>query len=75
MQMISCKVPYFEEALNIILDVENGYYSILLNIDIYSKVYVLLNEDTIETVQRSAEQLYGLIHARFVLTSRGMALM
>jgi hypothetical protein len=31
-----------------------------------------LTYEQLKKVQKSAEKLYGLVHARFVLTSRGM---
>ena len=59
---LSSQVPYYDYALDLILDVESP------NEDI-------LTEEQHEMVESAAEMLYGLIHARYVLTSRGMASM
>mmetsp|Transcript_3333 Transcript_3333/g.6943 ORF Transcript_3333/g.6943 Transcript_3333/m.6943 type:complete len:294 (-) Transcript_3333:203-1084(-) len=59
---LSSLVPYYDYALDMILDVE-------MPID------ETLNEEQQELVESAAEMLYGLIHARYVLTSRGMASM
>ena len=55
-------MPYYEYALDLILDVESS------NDD-------KLTEEQHEMVQSAAEMLYGLIHARFILTARGLAAM
>lgn len=57
---LSNLVPYFDYALDVILDVE---------------VRDSLNEQQQELVESAAEMLYGLIHARFILTVRGMCSM
>ena len=56
---LSSQVPYFDYALDLILDVESP------NDDV-------LTEEQHEMVESAAEMLYGLIHARYVLTSRGL---
>eukprot|EP00019_Armaparvus_languidus_P009167 CAMPEP_0168603196 /NCGR_PEP_ID=MMETSP0420-20121227/14588_1 /TAXON_ID=498008 /ORGANISM="Pessonella sp." /LENGTH=226 /DNA_ID=CAMNT_0008642137 /DNA_START=216 /DNA_END=896 /DNA_ORIENTATION=- len=53
-------VPNYEYALDMILDVETDDG---------------LTEEQQEMIESAAEALYGLIHARFILTSRGTALM
>jgi casein kinase II subunit beta len=52
-------VPYYDYALDMILDVE-------------VPADQSLTEEQQEVVESAAEMLYGLIHARFVLTTRGM---
>mmetsp|Transcript_64065 Transcript_64065/g.134694 ORF Transcript_64065/g.134694 Transcript_64065/m.134694 type:complete len:324 (+) Transcript_64065:294-1265(+) len=58
---LSAQVPYYEHALNMILDFEDQ--------DDH------LPEDQQPLVETAAQMLYGLIHARFILTGRGMAAM
>lgn len=55
---LSALVPYYEYALDMMLDVD-------IPID-------NLGEEQQEMIETAAEVLYGLIHARFILTSRGM---
>lgn len=59
---LNALVPYYDYALDMILDVE-------MPID------DTLTEEQQELVESAAEMLYGLIHARFLLTSRGFAAM
>lgn len=59
---LGAQVPYYDYALDLILDVESP------NEDI-------LTEEQHEMVQSAAEMLYGLIHQRYILSSRGMAAM
>ena len=59
---LSSMVPYYDYALDLILDVESP------NDD-------MLTEQQHELVESAAEMLYGLIHARYTLTSRGMVAM
>lgn len=56
---LSVLVPYYDYALDMILDVEIPQED-------------SLNEEQQEIVESAAEMLYGLIHARYVVTSRGM---
>lgn len=53
-------VPNYEYALEMILDTEPEYE---------------LTDEENDVVQENAELLYGLIHARFITTSRGISLM
>lgn len=59
---LSSYVPYYENALDVILDME-------------SPDDQQLTEEQQEVVESAAEMLYGLIHARFILTSRGLPAM
>lgn len=55
---LSTMVPYYDYSLDMMLDVD-------IPLD-------TLSEEQQEIVETAAEVLYGLIHARFILTSRGM---
>ncbi|CAG9464919.1 unnamed protein product [Pedinophyceae sp. YPF-701] len=59
---LSGLVPYYELALDLILDLESPHAEQLTN-------------DQHEVVESAAEMLYGLIHARFIITTRGLAAM
>ena len=52
-------MPYYEYALDTILDVEMPRDA-------------ALTEDQQDSIEAAAELLYGLIHARYILTPRGM---
>ncbi|XP_062200951.1 putative casein kinase II subunit beta-4 isoform X1 [Phragmites australis] len=59
---LSNQVPYYDYALDLILDIESS------NADAFT-------EEQNELIESSAEMLYGLIHARYILTSKGLAAM
>ncbi|CAG7873077.1 unnamed protein product [Brassica rapa] len=53
-------VPYYEYALDLILDVESSHGE-------------MFTEEQNELIESAAEMLYGLIHARYILTTKGLA--
>ncbi|KAA0150663.1 hypothetical protein FNF29_03128 [Cafeteria roenbergensis] len=55
---LASQVPYYDYALDTILDIDTALES--------------LSEEQQEMVDSAAELLYGLIHARFTLTARGL---
>ena len=55
-------MPYYDYALDLILDADSPNNEIL-------------TEEQHELVESAAEMLYGLIHVRYILTSRGMGAM
>lgn len=55
-------MPYYDYALDLMLDSDSASTEIL-------------TEEQHELVESAAEMLYGLIHVRFILTSRGMSAM
>ncbi|UIZ22083.1 hypothetical protein KXD40_005065 [Peronospora effusa] len=59
---LSSIVPYYDYALDIILDIETPNDTNLTQIQQ-------------EMIESAAEMLYGLIHARYILTTKGMAAM
>ncbi|MED6195059.1 casein kinase 2 regulatory subunit [Stylosanthes scabra] len=59
---LSSQVPYYDYALDLILDVESSHGD-------------MFTEEQNELIESAAEMLYGLIHARYILTSKGMASM
>jgi hypothetical protein len=59
---LSSQVPYYDYALDMILDNEIS-------------PEVVLTEQQHELLQSAAEMLFGLIHARYIITSRGLATM
>jgi len=56
---LSGMIPNYELALDLILDAETDD----------------LTEDQVDLVESAAEMLYGLIHARYIITSRGLSQM
>ncbi|XP_054825685.1 casein kinase II subunit beta-1-like [Prosopis cineraria] len=59
---LSSQVPYYDYALDLILDVESSHGD-------------MFTEEQNKLIESAAEMLYGLIHARYVLTNKGMAAM
>lgn len=59
---LSSQVPYYDYALDLILDVESSHDE-------------MFTEEQNELIESAAEMLYGLIHVRYILTSKGMAAM
>jgi len=55
-------VPYYEQAIDIVLDNEEE------SLDAYPEAHQ-------QVLEQSAHMLYGLVHARFILTTRGLHLM
>ncbi|KAI4327208.1 hypothetical protein L6164_019696 [Bauhinia variegata] len=59
---LSSQVPYYDYALDLILDVDSSHGD-------------TFTEEQNELIESAAEMLYGLIHARYILTGKGMAAM
>lgn len=59
---LSSQVPYYDYALDLILDVESSHGD-------------MFTGEQNELVESAAEMLYGLIHVRYILTSKGMSAM
>ncbi|RZC86609.1 hypothetical protein C5167_029960 [Papaver somniferum] len=59
---LSSQVPYYEYALDLIVDVESSHGD-------------MFTEEQNELVESAAEMLYGLIHVRYILTTKGMTTM
>ena len=75
---LSSQVPYYDDALDMVLDVESprgapdicdcAFTLVILNMITVES----LTEEQQEMIESAAEMLYGLIHARYILTSKGM---
>ncbi|KAL0716824.1 hypothetical protein Bca4012_066146 [Brassica carinata] len=59
---LSHQVPYYDYALDLILDVESSHGE-------------MFTEEQNELIESAAEMLYGMIHARYILTTKGLASM
>ncbi|KAL4028087.1 hypothetical protein IC575_011279 [Cucumis melo] len=59
---LSSQVPYYDYALDLILDVESSHGD-------------MFTEEQNELVESAAEMLYGLIHVRYILTGKGISAM
>ena len=59
---LALMVPYYDHAIDMILDYETGKED-------------TLTEEQQQLVESAAEVLYGLIHARFITTARGLRYM
>jgi len=59
---LSSQVPYYDYALDMILDNDPPHD-------------VLLTDQQHELLESAAEMLYGLIHARYIVTARGLSAM
>ncbi|EOD26246.1 hypothetical protein EMIHUDRAFT_73613, partial [Emiliania huxleyi CCMP1516] len=57
---LSTQVPFYEHALDLILDVD-------------APRDAGLSEEQQDSIEAAAELLYGLIHARYIITPRGLA--
>ena len=73
-------VPFWKEAMEMVLDVEPGVNAFpILNTQCHT--YSLTeDEDTskipdVSIVESSAEMLYGLVHQRYILTRAGLQAM
>lgn len=53
------QVPYYDHALDLILDDDSSSHG------------KMITDEQNELIESSAEMLYGLIHARYILTSKG----
>jgi len=56
---LNTEVPYYQYALDLVTDV--------FDLD--------ADDDLREQIEKSARHLYGLVHARYVVTTRGLAKM
>ncbi|XP_010441362.1 PREDICTED: casein kinase II subunit beta-2 isoform X2 [Camelina sativa] len=59
---LSHQVPYYDYALDLILDVEESS----------SSRGEIITEEQNELIESAAEMLYGMIHARYILTGNGL---
>jgi casein kinase II subunit beta len=71
---LSAMVPFWKEAMEMVLDVEPGGLHFLST---QHALVIIRSEDTVKIpdvsiVEASAELLYGLVHQRYVLTRPGL---
>ncbi|KAI3693746.1 hypothetical protein L1987_76698 [Smallanthus sonchifolius] len=59
---LSSQVPYYDYVLDLILDVESSHGD-------------MFSEEQNEIIESAAEMLYGLIHVRYILTTKGLGAM
>jgi casein kinase II subunit beta len=79
------QVPYYRHALDMILDLEPGKITWTMHDWKSNNLFFFLffipkeeeieNENLSDQIEQGAELLYGLIHARYILTNRGIAQM
>ncbi|KAJ9537054.1 hypothetical protein OSB04_029787 [Centaurea solstitialis] len=69
---LSNQVPYYDYALDLILDVESSHGETSFPTFI---IYEIFSEEQIEQIESAAEMLYGLIHVRYILTTKGLGAM
>jgi casein kinase II subunit beta len=78
------QVPYYRHALDMILDLEPGKSEIFATRFCWQYPDFVFfpcaeeeieNENLSDQIEQGAELLYGLIHARYILTNRGIAQM
>ena len=70
-------VPFWKEAMEMVLDVEPGAFPPTPELSSISLPNDLIDEDSakipdVSIVEASAELLYGLVHQRYVLTRAGL---
>ena len=74
-------MPHYRQALDMILDLEPGWFNYFLNKQQTKDSLNFLDEELDDNpnqsdlIEQAAEMLYGLIHARYILTNSGIAQM
>ena len=77
---LNAMVPFWKEAMEMVLDVEPGTQQSVLNLWKYRADLAIPDEDAskipdVSIVEASAELLYGLVHQRYILTRAGLQAM